>query len=638
MNSNVTADLVAADSFAREGHWAEALGALKGAYAKAPGDPEVHSRTGSYLLRLGYPPEQWLPFLEKAAAMSTSSAAIQMQLGLGYAVTRKPELASEAFRRALALDNCPTQASRLLALALIQTAHYEDARETLREVLRSHPDDWDICLLLGKTYELEGDFDSARFLYLKILETRADNSEAGASLRRISMREKSSKREKRSPDRSNPRSVVMLVEDRRIDRRVLDEARSLLEAGWEVTVIGGEPPDDNPYWDEECYPDLRIVRVNERMLSVPCFDGAFRYDVRCDRGTPDSARVNEHVKAILPDPLWRRFFVERRGYFMEALEHPAGVYVAHDLPQLPVALMAAMYHGSYVVYDSHELYPEQSFVRKSKEMLSAMETHLAPRADAVIVVNQSMTDEMKLRYGIDSEVILNCPSFDPRLLPVRRTNKLRESLGIPESMQILLYQGNIVSKIRNLENVIRAMTLIRRSDVALVLMGPDNGGGRDLVGLAAESQLLGRTVFFHPAVKQSELLGYTASADAGLIPYTPVDWNTKFCTPNKLYEFIVAGLPILANDLPELIRFVETLGIGANLPMGSAEEVAQAIDSFFAADRERFRRTLAEVSERFVWQNGEGRRIVGIYDGLTNTPPRLGARTPFAPAYAERET
>jgi glycosyltransferase involved in cell wall biosynthesis len=297
--------------------------------------------------------------------------------------------------------------------------------------------------------------------------------------------------------------------------------------------------------------------------------------------------------------------------------------------------MAAMFHGSYVVYDSHELFPEQSFVRKSREMLSAMEAHLSPLADSVIVVNQSMTDEMKLRYGIDSEVILNCPSFDPRLLPVRRTNRLRESLGIPESMQILLYQGNIVSKIRNLENVIRAMTLIRRSDVALVLMGPDNGGGKDLVSLAAESQLLGRTVFFHPAVKQSELLGYTASADAGLIPYTPVDWNTKFCTPNKLYEFIVAGLPILANDLPELIRFVETLGIGANLPMGSAEEVARAIDSFFSADRERFRRTLADVSERFVWQNGEGRRIVEMYGRLMNTPPRLGtgraapAREPF---------
>jgi len=635
LNDNVLADLTAADSFAREGKWAEALEVLQRAYAQSPEDPEVQSRTGSYLLRLGYSREIWLPFLERAAANSSSSAAIQMQLGMGYAASRKPELASDAFRRALALENCPPLAARLLALALIQTSHYEDASKELREALLRHPDDRELRLLLSRTLELDGEFDSARMVHLEYLESHPDDPAAADALKRISVLEKMSERENDASAGSNPRSVVMLVEDRRIDRRVLDEARSLQDAGWEVTVVGGEPPADNPYWDEECYPDLRIVRVNERVLSVPCYDGAFMYAVRRDRLVPDAARVNEYARKLLPDQRWRQYFVERRGYFMEALERRARVYVAHDLPQLPVALMAAMHHGSHVVYDSHELFPEQSFVRKSREMLSAMEARLSPMADSVIVVNQSMTDEMKLRYGVDAEVILNCPSIDLRMLPVRRTNRLRESLGIPESKRILLYQGNIVSKIRNLENVIRAMAMIRRSDVVLVLMGPDNGGGKDLVRLASDSRLLGRTVFFHPAVKQSELLGYTASADAGLIPYTPVDWNTKFCTPNKLYEFIVAGLPILANDLPELIRFVETLGIGVNMPMGSAEEVARAVDSFFSADREPFRRTLAGVSDRFVWQNGEGRRIVEIYGRLLNSPPRLGSPAGAAvPAYA----
>jgi glycosyltransferase involved in cell wall biosynthesis len=212
--------------------------------------------------------------------------------------------------------------------------------------------------------------------------------------------------------------------------------------------------------------------------------------------------------------------------------------------------------------------------------------------------------------------------LDASKLPIPRTNRLRDALTIPGGRQILLYQGNIVSRIRNLENVIDGMALLRRDDLALVFMGPDNGGGDELVERANKLGLLGRSVFFHPAVRQSELLSYTVSADAGLIPYTPVDWNTKFCTPNKLYEFIVAELPILANDLPELIRFVGNQGIGVNHPMSCAEEVAYAIESFFGNDVRQYRMRLREVSSRFVWQNHEGPRVVELYEAMALSPAR----------------
>jgi len=352
------------------------------------------------------------------------------------------------------------------------------------------------------------------------------------------------------------------------------------------------------------------------MLSLPCYGNRFRYTVPWYHGKASAVLRGELLSRILPKPEWRQFLHERRGFYIIAADFPASVYVAHDLPQVPAAAMAAAVHGGRLVYDSHELYPEQSFVLKDKPLLEAMERHLAPMADQVIVVNESMAAEMAARYGVQSDVILNCPSLDPSAFPVPRTGRLAESLGLTAGRRILLYQGNIVAKIRNLENIIGAMALVAAADVVLVLMGQDNGGGNDLVRLARAKGLLNRSVFFHPSVRQDELLSFTASAEVGLIPYTPVDWNTKYCTPNKLYEFIVAELPILANDLPELSRFVAGQEIGLNLPMGDAPAIARAIDRMFGADIDLFRKRLRDVSPRFLWRNHEGPAVVGIYERL----------------------
>ena len=615
--------LARADACAHDQKWGEAFEVLQEACAIATSDPRVYATLGRYLLQLQYPVDRWLPLFERAARLSSSSPEVQTQLGLAYAVAGKFNQATDTFLQALKVNGYLPVAAHLLALVYAQMSRHKQAKEVLSAAVHASPDDVGACYLLGRYHELQGDLFSARFLYLQVLKKKPEQRDALLSLDRITARERAMGTRQGSTGGDRSRSVTMLVEDRRIDRRVLDEARSLNQAGWDVTVIAGEPPAENPYWDEECYSDLRIIRVDERVMSVPFFDDSFRYSVRWDRFDPVAGGVNSHLHRLLPDKQWQAFFLARRNFYMEAVEHPGAVYVAHDLPQLPVGAMAALYHGSYLIYDSHELFPEQSFVQNSKSMFSSMEHHLAPMADEVIVVNESMVEEMMARYSVHSEVILNCPSFDLTQLPMQRTNRLRESLNIPATKKILLYQGNIVSRIRNLENVIQAMALIRRDDVALVLMGPDNGGIQELIRLARDKNLLGCSVFFHPAVKQSELLGYTASAEAGLIPYTPVDWNTKYCTPNKLYEFIVAELPILANDLPELSRFVSKQGIGMNLPMGRVEDIASAVDTFFAADIAQFRTRLREISSRFVWENHEGPRIVEIYENVLKDPPRI---------------
>lgn len=401
-----------------------------------------------------------------------------------------------------------------------------------------------------------------------------------------------------------PLAITMIVGDQQIDRRVLDQARSLIQAGCRVTVIAGALPPGNR--DEASYPDVPIVRIQPG-TQVDSFDA---------RGEPR-----------LPAALRKDFgqWFHDHPYLLDAaLQHEAQIYTAHDLPQLPAAAIAAQCNNAYLVFDAHELFPERQFYTpQTIHFLQDLERELLPLADLTITVNKSIAELMAVRYGIDlPRVILNCPAVHGQDLPDGASDQLRQSLALTPDQKILLFQGNLNPN-RNLDGLVRAMAQVQDERVVLVFMG---GGGlrQTLEELSAELGLLGRRIFFHGAVPQHELLAYTASADGGVIPYPHVDLNTYFCTPNKLFEFIVAGLPILANDSPELNRFVERQGVGLNHAMRTPEQLAQAIDAFFAGELESWRAQARALAERYTWAT-ERHAFLEAYGSLGGVPSKAAA-------------
>ena len=235
----------------------------------------------------------------------------------------------------------------------------------------------------------------------------------------------------------------------------------------------------------------------------------------------------------------------------------------------------------------------------------------------MITVNQSIAAELVQRYAIPlPEVILNCPDVATDRLPLPQADLLRQELGIPDGLAILLYQGNI-GRPRHLENLVQAMALVEHRDIAFVLMGRGNGLKKELMRITKSHGLLNRRIFFHEPVPVQHLLSYTASADAGIISYPNLGLNKYYCTPNKLFEFIVAGLPILANDLPELNRFVAQQGIGMNLPMNSPEDIARTIDVFFSSDLAKFRAKAQQIVPHYTWQI-QSQKIMELYLRFVN--------------------
>jgi glycosyltransferase involved in cell wall biosynthesis/SAM-dependent methyltransferase len=383
-----------------------------------------------------------------------------------------------------------------------------------------------------------------------------------------------------------PVSVTMLVPDDRIDRRVLLQGRTLTQAGARVTVVAVPFPKKHDL-DREQFPELNIVRIDTSRASP------------VERNLNFGRLASHHFD-------WKEFYFYTFQYLEAVLANPAELIVAHDLPVLPAAIAAADLLGAKLLYDAHELYPEQlHFGPERIELYRRVEKALIPLPDVVTTVNLSIAEEMSRRYGIEQpSVILNAPDGSSYSIPVPKSDLLRKALSIGSDKTIFLFQGGL-SLNRNLEPLVESLAYVTASDVVLIVMGPGDEKRKELEQIAQTHDLLGSKVFFHEAVPQDELLRYTASADVGVIPYPGVDINTTFCTPNKLFEFFVCGLPMVANDLPELRRFVLENGAGITAPMNSAREIAQAIDQMRASDLDSFRAASARTSVNMVWQAQE---------------------------------
>jgi glycosyltransferase involved in cell wall biosynthesis len=400
--------------------------------------------------------------------------------------------------------------------------------------------------------------------------------------------------------------ILMLTTDQAIDRRILLEADALTGDGWEVTILAmpGSGPDP---------PNVVRIGTNGRVKSLQkewTILALYRFArrlVSMNGAWAGRARSMVWRHWISPDEFARRLMLP------EALRYPADVVVAHDLPILPTAVETAKYHGAKLVYDSHELYCEQEFEQPLQHMWSAVETRTIGACDAVITVNPSIARELTTRYGpARVEVVQNAERADG---PAPAKGRLfHQAFGLDAAAVVVLFQGGLIAG-RNLETLVDAMAFVTTPAVHLVFLG--NGAlARRLSRRAKERKVNGR-VHFHPSVAQDGLLRYTASADVGVIPYQPTCLNNLYCTPNKLFEYIAAAVPIIASDLPELRRLVAGNDIGLMIDTSSPAAIAHAIDNLTAdvVRLGRLRANIEEARKRLNWA-AESKTLVDIFRRL----------------------
>jgi hypothetical protein len=239
----------------------------------------------------------------------------------------------------------------------------------------------------------------------------------------------------------------MLTADRQIDRRILLSADSLEAAGWKVKIVAMP-------LDKSALDDHRVVRIgNESNL-----DRKQKSVLKIYSWVRGHLPMNGNIMRWLKKLAWR-YFIDQELFYSKLFFHTASqyspqVFVANDLPMLPVAVQLTQISGAWLVYDSHELYSEQELSVREKRRWAEIEGKYIGACDVVITVNKSIATELEQRYGISGvHVIYNAERNHNSSLV---SHHFHETFGLSTDKRIVLLQGGL-SAGRNLEVLVDSM-------------------------------------------------------------------------------------------------------------------------------------------------------------------------------------
>lgn len=289
------------------------------------------------------------------------------------------------------------------------------------------------------------------------------------------------------------------------------------------------------------------------------------------------------------------------------------VYHAHAVQTLPAAWLATRGRGHRLVYDAHELETGHNF---HGFRLAGIYRHVWPwperafirSADATITVNEGIADELVRLYGIaDPVVVMNCPERQP----FNKSTRLRDELGIPPGLKIALYQGGVVGG-RGIEPFLYAIQ--RLPEVAGVVLG--DGHLLEEYRARAESGLWQR-VYLPGKVPLDDLPHYTASADVGVTLIQDICRSYHLALPNKLFEYLQAGIPVLGSNLPEIARIIQGYNVGLVVDPDDPDAIAEALGRLLR-DTDLYARSSAKARQAaaiFNWDR-EKVKLLDLYQNL----------------------
>lgn len=289
-----------------------------------------------------------------------------------------------------------------------------------------------------------------------------------------------------------------------------------------------------------------------------------------------------------------------------ARKHTYDIMHANDLNTLPQAIFSAK--GAKIVYDSHEVQTDRTGYGKGQGFF---ERYLLYFVDRTIVENDTRADYHKSLYGERPAVLHNYPFYQEQVPDARQ---LHQEIGISQAEPILLYQGGIQEG-RGLERLIEAMPYVRRG--TLLFIGDGKIKAR-LQQLAAESPERER-IRFIDKVPLDQLPSYTAAATVGFQVLQNVCFNHYSASSNKLFEYMSALVPVVAADLPEIRRVVETEGVGLLVDVESPEAIAVAVNRILEEDelRQMMKERTKQARQKYNWDK-EKDNLLDVYREIMN--------------------
>lgn len=250
------------------------------------------------------------------------------------------------------------------------------------------------------------------------------------------------------------------------------------------------------------------------------------------------------------------------------------LYIASDIYNLPFLSFFAKFRSKPLFYDSRELFKYLAGLKdkqKVQSLLAAVEKSFIKDCDRIIVTGMMDAEVLMEDYRLTPEKFILLRNLPHKVKTITPLN-LRAKYGFPEGSLVLIYQG-VILKGRGLSVLFQVLKKLEHC--CLVIMG--DGDMRGELEMMVERVNLKTRVVFTGTIPQNEILSYTAAADIGCTLIEKISKSYYYALPNKMFEYIAAGIPVLASNLPQMMQIIDKYGVGKYADPEDIDAVVGAI-------------------------------------------------------------
>lgn len=367
------------------------------------------------------------------------------------------------------------------------------------------------------------------------------------------------------------RVIVSVINDLSFDQRVDKICSTLINNGFDVLLIGRKLKESVPISR-----DYQTSRMNLLFTKGPFFYAFFNLRL-----------------------------------FFKLLFVKADIFHSNDLDTLLANRWASKLRGKPLIYDSHEYFtgvPEIQNRPKVKKAWETIEKSIFPKLKYIFTVNQSIADLYRIQYNKEVRVIRNVPTND-----YLKKTKSRTDLGMPFDKKIVLVQGTGINVDRGIEELLDAISLMEGTILYIV------GSGDVLEQLKNKSQseeLKGKVIFIGK-LPYNEMMQYTFNADVGVTLDKDTNINYRFSLPNKIFDYIKAGLPVLSSDLVELKKIINQYEIGVITSDHSPKEIKKSLLTLWSNESRfsEYKENTIKAAQELTWEK-EVETLLEVYKNL----------------------
>lgn len=285
----------------------------------------------------------------------------------------------------------------------------------------------------------------------------------------------------------------------------------------------------------------------------------------------------------------------------------------NDLYALPPAFLIkkCINRKAKIVYDCHEHETEASvYVGKpvTKFFAKIVEKLIIKSADSVITVSESIAKDYQKMYGIKKPyLVMN----SPRYKKYKNQDLFRKELGISKDKILFLFQGEY-RKGKGVDSLIEIFAKMESLNNDLVLIFLVYGEGTDVL---REKITKHKNMFWHYKVDLNVYMDYVSSTDWGFLLLEDISINNDYALPNKLFDYVMGGLPVIVSNLKEMSKFVTENDVGYVVDPRDTKSVISILKNITHKTKYKYNLQLEKASKKYCWENQE-KILLKIYESL----------------------